>query len=137
MMRLSCVAGRHEAGSRRVSNQGFDFGCCEGCGRDLVRSRGAWRTVPKGFRVVWRREAGPRSEPSFAQLLLDLPASGRDLTLAPARKRAKRRVASTVELVALGARCFAWALADRVRHWARSLLAPRPAARPVLSLPAG
>ena len=137
MMHLSCVAGRHEAGPRRVRNQGLAFGRCWICGRDLVRSRGAWRTVPKGFRVVWRRPAGPRGEPSAAQLLFDLPAPGRDLALAPVPKRAKRRIAAAVELVTLGARCLAWALTDRVRAWARALAAPRLAPQPVLSLPAG
>lgn len=137
MMRLSCAAGRHDAGSRRIRNQGFEFACCRGCGHDLVRSRGAWRAVPKGFRVVWRRAGEARAEISAAQLLFDLPCPGRDLALAAAPKRARRRLAAALELAAMGARCFAWALADRLRLWVRSLAAPRPAARPVLSLTAG
>lgn len=137
MMRRSCVAGRHDAGPRRVRNQGMEFGRCRGCGRDLVRSRGTWRSVPKGFRVVWRRSAAGETETSAAQLLFDLPANGRALALAamPARKRG--RAAAALELAALGARGLAGALVDRLGRWVKAFLAPRPAARRALSLPAG
>jgi len=137
MMRLSCVVGRHRAGSRRVRNQGLEFGCCICCGGDLVRSRGAWRSVPTGFRVVWRRQA-PASvkAASGAQLLFDLPASGRDLALRRVPGRRKSRAAAAAELLALGARGLAWAIADRVRVWMKPLRAPAPAARPVLGLTA-
>jgi len=95
-----------------------------------------WRTVPKGFRVVWRRGAEPEAEPSAAQLLLDLPASGRSLAVPASRPPRKSRAAAAVELVAMGARCLAWAVTDCVRAWARPFLARRLAPQPVLSLPA-
>lgn len=135
MTRFSCLAGRHQAESRRVRNQGLEFGRCRACDQDLVRSRRAWRTVPRGFRVVWRRGPGIGAVPSAAQLLFDLPASGRALALRAAPKRAKRRIAVAVELVALGTRVLAWALADRVRAWARSLAAPRRRPQPMPRLP--
>lgn len=134
MMRLSCVVGRHRAGSRPVRNQGFEFGGCRACGRELVRSRGGWRTVPKGFRVVWRRDAGRQADPNAAQLLLDLPASGRELALQRVPERRKSRTAAVAELLALGARCLAWAVADRVKAWLKSLRVPAIAAQPVLNL---
>ncbi len=137
MMRLSCTVGRHRAGSRPVRNQGFEFGCCRGCGGDLVRSRGSWRTVPRGFRVVWRREAGPPAAPSAAQLLFDLPAPGRTLALPRAPERRRSRVAAAAELLALGAFCLAWEIADRIRAWMKSLRAPRMAPQPVLCLTVG
>jgi hypothetical protein len=135
-MRLSCVIGRHEAGPNRVRNRGMEFGRCDRCGRALVRARKAWREVPRGFRVVWRR-ADLAEAPSAAQYLFDLPASGRWLAPAEAPVRRPGRLAVAAELVALGARALAWTLAERVRRWARALLAAGPAARPMLSLPAG
>ncbi len=137
-MRPNCAAGKHEIGSRWARNQGLDFGCCRKCGRDLVRSRGSamWRTVPKGFRVVWRRGAEPWAEPSAAQLLLNLPASGRSLAVPASRPPRKSRAAAAVELVAMGARCLAWAVTDCVSAWARFFLTRRLAPQPVLSLPA-
>ena len=135
-MRLSCVLGRHKAGAHRVRNRGMTFACCSGCGRDIVRSRKAWRPVPKGFRVVWRRAGAPEAQ-SAAQLLFDLPVSGRALALSRAAARRPGRIAATVELIALGARGLAWALAERLRVWTRTLLAPRQHSRPMLSLPAG
>lgn len=136
MTRLSCAVGRHRAGSRRVRNQGFEFGGCGACGRDLVRSRGSWRAVPKGFRVVWRREAGPQAVLSAAQLLLDLPASGRALALTRAPERRKNRAAAATELLALGAHCLASAIADRIRAWMKSPRAPHLARQKVLGLTA-
>lgn len=133
-MRLDCAAGKHVPATPGVRNQGLEFGCCRGCGRDLIRTRGAWRTVPSGFRVVWRRQP-PGEAASGAQLLLDLPANGRALTPLPAPPPRRRRLAAAAEIVALGTRAVAWALADRLRAWLKTLLAPRPAAQPVLCLP--
>lgn len=137
-MRLSCVAGRHEAGPRRVRNQGLEFGRCWICGSELVRSRAAWRTVPKGFRVVWRRGPPvPAEAVDAAQLLFNLPASGRGLAPKAGPERRKSRAAAAAELLALGAHCLAWAVADRVRAWVRAFTAPTRTAHPVLCLPAG
>ncbi|HYI47298.1 MAG TPA: hypothetical protein VEX35_02430 [Allosphingosinicella sp.] len=135
-MSLSCPEGKHVALPRPIRNQGFDFGRCRRCGRDMVRSSRAWRAVPDGFQVVWRRGAGPQAPPSAAQLLLDLPASGRALAISAAPLKRRRRTAAAAELLALGARALAWAIADRVRVWLRELRAPPIAARPVLGLTA-
>jgi hypothetical protein len=129
-----CKLGRHAPAPGAVRNQAFEFSCCRRCGRDLVRSRGTWRTVPKGFRVVWR-QPGPAAELNAAQLLLNLPASGRALALPPAPNRGKRRVATTVELVVLMARGLAELVADRFRSWIGILAAPAARSPPVLSLP--
>ena len=133
-MRLDCAAGKHGPAAPGVRNQGLEFGCCRGCGRDLVRSRGAWRTVPRGFRVVWRQRP-PAEAASARQLLLDLPASGRSLMpLAPPPSR-RRRLAAAVEMVVIGTRGAAWALAERLRAWLKAMLTPPPATQPVLCLP--
>jgi hypothetical protein len=136
MIRLSCVAGRHRAGPELVRNQGLEFTCCRRCGHDLIRSRAAWRGVPKGFRVVWRRRSRRDAELSAAQFVLDLPAAGRALALCPLPGRPKSRAAVALELVALGARGVAMAIADRVRAWMTPSRAPTIAAGPVLGLSA-
>jgi len=134
MMRLNCTAGKHVPAAAPVRNQGFEFGCCRGCGRDLVRSTGAWRTVPRGFRVVWRRQP-PAEAASAAQLQLNLAVSGRSLALRPRPARRRRRVAAAAEAVAIGARGVAWTLADRFRAWLKALLAPPRTVPRMLSLP--
>lgn len=136
MTRLSCIAGRHAAGPRQTRNQGFAFAGCRNCGCDLVRSRSAWKAVPKGFRVVWRRAAAPQVEISAAQFLLDLPAVDRALALAASPPRPRGRASVLFEVAAAGLRCLVWAAADRLRAWRRALRAPRTAAQPVLRLPA-
>jgi hypothetical protein len=133
-MPFSCAGAGHVPASPPVRNQGFEFACCRGCGRDLVRSRGAWRTVPRGFRVVWRQRP-PAEAASAAQLLLNLPASGRSLAVLPRPAPRRRRVAAAAEAVAISARGLAGALAERLRAWLKSLLAPPPAAPRMLSLP--
>ena len=58
-MKLSCALGRHEAGSDAIWNQGYYFSRCEHCECDLVKASGRWGTVPKGYRIVWRRKTSP------------------------------------------------------------------------------
>ena len=53
-MARTCASGRHSPGNPIVRNQGFDFSHCRHCACDLIRSDRQWRTVPRGFRVVWR-----------------------------------------------------------------------------------
>lgn len=134
MKRFLCTLGNHAAAPGEVRNQGFAFSRCRCCGRDLVRSNRAWRTVPRGFRVVWRRPAAGPAEFSAAQLLLDLPAAGRALTIVARRRR--RRIAAMVELAVTGLRVLLEAGAQRVRTWRRALTAPRPARPLLLRLPA-
>ncbi len=133
MKRFLCTLGNHAAAPGEVRNQGFAFSRCRGCGRDLVRSNRAWRTVPKGFRVVWRPAAAP-AEFSAAQFLLDLPAAGRALTVVAGRRR--RRIAAMVELAVTGLRVLLDAGAQRVRTWRLALIAPRRSRPALLRLPA-
>ena len=83
-MSISCADGKHVALPRPIRNQGFDFGRCRSCGRDLVRSGRAWRTVPAGFRVVWRRDPPGAAVAGAAQLRLKLDLPERRLPRAPA-----------------------------------------------------
>lgn len=135
-MKHSCVLGRHTAAPGAIRNQGLDFGRCRRCGRDLVRSRRAWRAVPAGFRVVWRRPRAPAATQSAGQLLLDLPAAGRALALRPGRAPRRSWAAAALELAFMAARWLAWTLADRVRAWMTSLRAPLVIRQPVLGLTA-
>jgi len=135
-MRRNCVGGRHQAGSRPVRNQGFEFGRCWICGLELVRSRGAWRRVPKGFRIVWRQAGRPVTQ-GAGRRPSRLPASRGAFALPSAARRARRRIAAAAELAALGVYCLGWALVDRGRLWTRALLAARPPAPAALRLRAG
>jgi hypothetical protein len=122
-MGISCGEGMHAALARPIRNQGFEFGRCRKCGRDLVRSGRAWRTIPPGFRVVWRRDPPGAAATSAAQLKLklDLP----EHRLPPAPARAQSPLAAGVELALLGLRGLAAAIADRARLWLKA----RPARR--------
>lgn len=64
-MSLLCRIRFHAPVSRPVWNDGFFFGRCTRCSRELIRGPQArWTRVPAGHRVVWReRPAGyPRWE---------------------------------------------------------------------------
>ena len=131
-----CAAGKHDAAPGAVRNQGFEFSRCRRCGRDLIRSNARWTSVPTGFRVVWRRQATTPQQ-SAAQLVLNLPATGRALALATGRQRPARRVAAALDLLLIGLRCAAEAAIERVRAWRRALRQRRPAPGPVYCLSAG
>lgn len=134
MMHFQCSFGRHEAAPGEVRNQGFGFSRCRGCGCDLVRSSREWRTVPKGFRVAWRRTASRQTELYAGQLLFDLPVKGRALTLVTIGKRST--LSCLIELLIAGLRYFAGAAARRLGAWQRALLMPRRAPLPRLALAA-
>lgn len=135
-MDRTCMRGKHDVAANGVRNQGLEFGRCGRCGRDLIRSRHQWRTVPQGFRVVWRRSAPGSDAPDPGQLPLDLPAAGRALALRlPRRERNALLVA--LELAMLGLRGMAGALALRAKLWVAAMTAPRRRADPVLQLSAG
>jgi len=125
MMHFQCSLGRHEAAPGEVRNQGFGFSRCRGCGCDLVRSSREWRTVPKGFRVAWRRTASRRTELYAGQLLFDMPVKGRALTLVTSGKRSA--LSRLIELLIAGLRYFAGAAVGRFKAWQRALLMPRRA----------
>jgi hypothetical protein len=134
-MSKSCGDGKHVGLPRPIRNQGFDFGRCRKCGRDLVRSRRAWRTVPAGFRVVWRREPPGAGHASAAQLklALNLPEN----RPAPVAARGQKRLAAAVELVLLGMRGLAAAMADRTRLWLKTRPERRVAIAGALGPPRG
>ncbi|MGY4395711.1 hypothetical protein ACVWZA_000872 [Sphingomonas sp. UYAg733] len=63
-MSLRCHLLSHALALDVRINQGFAFGRCRRCGRDMIRSAKArpateWRSVPSGFRVV----RGPHAVP--------------------------------------------------------------------------
>lgn len=129
-MRLSCMTGKHAPRPLVAANQGFQFSRCRGCGRDMVRSRasgpdsgrGAWRTVPKGFRVVWKPKPAPPASPAriewpIARFVPAAKAGPRGSMLLTMQRLARRS-------------------AGRLAFW-RHLFAARPHSLPaVLRLPA-
>lgn len=126
-MRLHCIAGQHDVAPGEVCNQGFGFSHCRECGRDMIRSRKEWRLVPSGFRVVWRRGIPRQTEISAAQLIFDLPASGRTLVVPCGRRRG--RLSGLLGLLPIAAQYLGGAAAVRLRTWLKALFLPR-AARP-------
>jgi hypothetical protein len=122
-VKLSCLIGRHSPRPDTVRNQGFTFGRCAACGRDLVRSMGRWQTVPKGFRIVWRNADGTA------------PAAATATTpSARATEGALARFGEFGALAGAGLRAFAWGLGDRFDGWSRRIrIQRRPA---LLRLPA-
>jgi hypothetical protein len=131
-MRFECMIGRHIVAPGEVCNQGFGFSHCEHCERDLVRSNREWRTVPRGFRVVWRHAAPRRTEIEAAQLLFDLPAPGTAL-IGPINPAADRisglldRLSDSLHLLMRGA-------AGRLQAWRNALLSLMPVHPPMLRL---
>jgi hypothetical protein len=129
-MPITCLLGGHNAFPSSVRNQGFMFSRCRCCGRDMIRSRGAWKRVPKGLRVVWRRETPAAAAPGA--LIRNLPVP---------RPRVSatgfvHRVSARIELVGTGLRLLLSSLAARLRL-SRTRLAETLQPRPrVLRLPA-
>jgi len=131
-MKLACLLKRHERAAREVRNQGFAFSQCRHCRRDLVRSGRRWRTVPRGFRIVWRRPGGRPAASNAAQLLLNLPSPHRALTLlAPPRRLDRSRVLARLAVAFV--RLLGW----RLGEWLRRPLARQRSSGPVLRLTAG
>ena len=139
-MLSSCFAGKHVAAPDPIRNQGLEFSKCVRCGRDMIRSRRAWRQVPKGFRVAWRRPLPDAGQVAATQLLLDLPATGRAVDLArqgrsgPGRP-GPGRIRLALELVWIGLHCLFSALARNFRSRLRAIFSPR-SRRHRLALPA-
>jgi cell division protein FtsZ len=122
-MPIMCLVAGHHAFPSSVRNQGFYFSQCRCCGRDMIRSQRGWRKVPKGFRVVWRREASIRNLPVVV-------AAGSPAGVA-------RRLAAAADLAGTALRGLIGLAARRLRAaWQASMTAPlRPRAL-VLRLPA-
>ena len=121
-MSLACLIGRHRARPSAVRNQGLYFSNCARCERDMLRSLGAWRAVPRGFRVVWRGTdwRGP--------VTANLPVPSANVAEVPGETAATRLSAIFV-MAAAGLRAIAWGAADRFENWSRRAPARR---RPVL-----
>ena len=126
-MRLDCLIGNHQPLPPRARNQGFQFSCCRGCGRDMVRSGQSWRRVPRGFRVVWRPPVRPAAGAAAARNRP--PAYGRR------PQGGLRAIAGILDLVRAALRVLLWTWHDRVnglRLWMRALPVR---SRPPLRLP--
>src|SRR3712207_1807022 len=55
-MTLLCRLWRHAATPSEIWNAGLFFSRCRRCGHDMVRRpEQAWKPVPRGQHVVWRR----------------------------------------------------------------------------------
>lgn len=105
-MKLACLFGRHRARASAVRNQGLYFSRCLHCERDMVRTLGCWRPVPKGFRVVWRSVGAP--DPIAA----NLPVRSR--TRATAAGAFGSRLMALAAVARAGMRAMFWALGDKV-----------------------
>lgn len=114
-MAQSCAPGHHVASAPVIRNQGFDFAKCRDCACDLIRSNRSWKSVPSGFRVVWRGPDRPLTEDPM-QLLLNLPPVGRDLMPANATSRSVSGILMLLRLALDGLRYFAWGAFDRMRQ---------------------
>jgi hypothetical protein len=123
-MNLSCLFGRHSALPSDVRNHGLRVSQCGGCGRDMIRMRGRWTTVPRGFRIVWRRldEVGTDAVP--LKLVRNLPVLSRRERRSSLRALA-RRALDTLDLAASGLGVLGWTIADACRDLRESLQAPR------------
>jgi hypothetical protein len=132
-MLLQCMTGRHAAAPEQVENQGFHFSRCRRCRRDLIRSGHRWRAAPKGFRVVWKRVPDKTSTVSARQFVMDLPVTGRSLTVAP--RVARSGLSDLIILGLLGLRYLTWIAGERVRALGQRLAAGRSARQPVIYLP--
>jgi hypothetical protein len=124
-MKLACRFGRHRARASAVRNQGLYFSQCLRCERDMVRSLGRWRPVPKGFRVVWRSAGAP--DP----IAVNLPVASRSAA-EPAQEFASRLLAMAA-MARAGMCALVWGLGDRLAALRRVSLRRRPA---LLRLPA-
>jgi hypothetical protein len=122
-MTLSCMLGRHAAVPSNVRNLGLRFSQCHCCGRDMIHFRGSWTTVPKGFRIVWRRAEDIVAEAVPLKLIRNLPM----LSAGTGRNdfhEALRRTAEMIDLVGAGLRIAGWAIGERYRALRQSLIEP-------------
>ena len=57
-MSLLCRFAGHRPVPSNIWNDGYYFSRCASCGCEMIGRSGRWQTVPKGYRVVWRRSNG-------------------------------------------------------------------------------
>lgn len=133
-MSIACFFGRHSPLPIEAVNQGFQFSQCKKCGCDMIRTRGAWRSVPKGFRVVWRRV----DEPSVAALPLRIVSNLPVLARHGLRRQLELiaiRLSATAELGAAALRLAGWGVAARARALHQALMDSLRPRQLVLPLP--
>ena len=53
-MKLFCLVAGHKAVPSNIWNDGHFFSRCTRCDCELIGRGGIWRSVPRGYRVVWR-----------------------------------------------------------------------------------
>ena len=133
-MHFSCLFGRHQALPSAVRNLGLRVSQCRCCGRDMIHRRGRWTTVPRGFRIVWRRLDEVIAAAVPLKLARNLPA--------PVRRsenvlhRLANRTADAILFAGAGLRILGWTIADRRRALRGALVEARAPRQLVLPLPA-
>ncbi len=140
-MALLCRILGHAAGSVHHHNQGLEFSICMRCGDDLLRREGAWdwSPLPKGTKVVWRRDGRGIDSDQVAARMAG-PPPRRHATRAlpqgwpnPSRRREHPLRGKVEMLQTLGTMMF-YDMTDRSRTPAPQWKLP---AIPVIYLPAG
>lgn len=53
-MSVTCRMIGHRVDGPGIWNEGYYFATCQRCGRDLLRTDGAWSPVLRGYRVRWK-----------------------------------------------------------------------------------
>jgi hypothetical protein len=97
-MKMRCRLAGHAPGERRASNGKLRFARCRHCGDDLVSSLEGrdWRSVPAGYRVVWKPSPAPLPCSVSTGTEDDLPSFRplpvRRRTIAPAQISSAREV---------------------------------------------
>ena len=98
-MKILCRLGWHEADRDEVYNEGFYFSTCFRCHRDMIRLGGAWRLVPAGHRVAWRKERRSHSaEPD--------PVTFRPVLIAECRLPEPRTASNAVRAPEMGRNAY-------------------------------
>jgi len=133
-MNILCLLGRHSAVPSEVRNQGFRFTQCRSCGCDMIGMRGAWKSVPKGFRVVWKGAGEPGAAAVPLRLIRNLPTL-RPSPLHQRLERVARRVSEAVDLAGSAIRMAGWSLAGRYAALRGSLILALQPRQLVLPLP--
>ena len=76
-MGISCALTGHYVTTRGIRNGKYEFGRCQRCSCDLMRSDSSWKRVPRGFKVVWR----PAGAGALAHQAPGAAAIGREVDL--------------------------------------------------------
>jgi hypothetical protein len=63
-MGILCRLAGHKAAPSNIWNNGHFFSRCTICDCEMIGRGGSWRTIPRGYRVVWR----PREESEQTRL---------------------------------------------------------------------